>query len=75
MITKKRTCEVAIQFNKEAHALADFEFWIIEQLCNLSANNSSLDDRLFRTGAIWCAQLCTLKPRGLNKGCEFLFQK
>jgi len=26
MITKKRTCAVAIQFNKEPHALADFEF-------------------------------------------------
>jgi len=26
MITKKRTCEVAIHFNKEPRALADFEF-------------------------------------------------
>jgi len=26
MITKRRTCEVAIHFNKEPHALADFEF-------------------------------------------------
>ena len=34
LITKKRTCEVAIHFNKEPHALADFEFLIIEQLCN-----------------------------------------
>jgi len=29
MITKKRTCEVAIHFNEEPHALADFEFLII----------------------------------------------
>ena len=46
MITKKRTCEVAIHFNKEPHTLADFEFLTIEQLCNLSVNNNSLDDRL-----------------------------
>ena len=71
MITKKRTCEVAIHFNKELHALADFEFLIIEQLCNLSFNNNSLDDRLLTREAFWCAQLCTLKPHGLNKRCEF----
>ena len=45
MITKKRTCEVAIHFNKEPHALQDLEFLTIEQLCNLSANNNTLDDR------------------------------
>ena len=71
MITKKRTCEVAIHFNKEPHALADFEFLVIEQLCNLSFNNNSLDDRLLTREAFWCAQLCTLKPHGLNKRCEF----
>ena len=69
MITKKRTCEVAIHFNKEPHALADFEFLIIEQLCNSSVNNSP-DDRLLTREAFWCAQLCTLKPHGLNKRCE-----
>ena len=71
MITKKRTCEVAIHFNKEPHTLKDFEFLIIEQLCNLSANNNTLDDRLLTREAFWCAQLSTLKPHGLNKRCEF----
>ena len=71
VITKKRTCEVAIHFNKEPHALQDFEFLIIEQLCNLSANNNTLDDRLLTREAFWCAQLFTLKPHGLNKRCEF----
>ena len=65
MITKKRTCGVAIHFSKDPHALKDFEFLIIEQLCNLSLNNNSLDDRLLTREAFWCAQLCTLKPHGL----------
>ena len=30
---------------------------IIEQLCNLSDNNNSLDDRLLTREAYWCAQL------------------
>ena len=47
MITKKRACEVAIHFNKEPHALADFEFGIIEQLYNLSVNNCSIGESLF----------------------------
>ena len=43
IITKKRTCEVAIHFNKDLHhALADFEFVIIEQLCNLVSRRSSI---------------------------------
>ena len=41
----KSTCEVAIHFNKETHALSDFNFTIIEQICN-SSDNNSLDDRL-----------------------------
>ncbi len=61
MITEKCNCEVAIYFNKEPHALADFEFLI---------------DRLLTREALWCAQLCNLKPYGLNKRCEFTeFQK
>ena len=71
MITKKCSCEVAIHFNKEPHTLTDFEFLIIEQLCNLSVNNNSIDDRLLTREAFWCAQLCTMKPHGLNKRCEF----
>ena len=59
--TKKRTCEVAIHFNKEPYALSDFEFLMVEQLCNGSVNNNSLEREAF-----WCAQLCTLIPHGLN---------
>ena len=71
MITKKRACEVVIHFNKDPYVLADFEFLIIEQLCNLSVNNNSFDDCLLTREAFCCAQLCTLKPHGLNKRCEF----
>ena len=71
MVTKKRTCEIAIHFNKEPRALADFEFLIIEQLYNRSVNKNSLDDRLLTREAFWCPQLCTLTPHGLNKRCEF----
>ena len=71
MVTKKRTCEVAIHFNKEPHALADFEFLVIEQLYNLRVKNNSLDDHLLTREAFWCAQLCTLTPHGLNKTYEF----
>ena len=71
VITKKRVCEVAIHFNKEPYALADFKFVIIEQLCNLGVNNYSIDDRLLTTEAFWCVQLCTLAPHQLNKRCEF----
>ena len=53
------------------YILAHFEFVIIEQLCNLNVNNNSVDDRLLTREAFWCAQLCTMKPHGLNKRCEF----
>ena len=59
MITKNCTCEAAIHFNKA--------LLIIEQLCNLNANNNSLDDHLLTREAFWCTQSCTLKPHGLNK--------
>ena len=65
--TKKNTCEVAIHFNKEAHVLSDFDFVIIEQICNFSDHNS-LDHRLLTREAFWSAQLCTLQPNGLNRG-------
>ena len=72
MITKKNTCEVAVHLNKENHVLSDFDFAIIEQICNVSDN--SLDDRLLIREAYWSAQLCTLKPYGLNKRCEFNYR-
>ena len=66
MSTKKNTCEVAIHFNKEAHVLSDFDFVIIEQICNFSDHNS-LDHRLLTREAFWSAQLCTLQLYGLHK--------
>ena len=70
MLTKKNTCEVAIHFNKETHAISDFEFVVVEQICNTSENNS-VDERLLTREAYWSAQLCTLQPYGLNKRSEF----
>ena len=70
MLTKKNTCEVAIHFNKEKHVISDFEFIIVEQICNLS-DNYSVDERLLTREAFWSAQLCTLQPYGLNKRSEF----
>ena len=34
MITKN-TCEVGVHFNKENHVLSDFDFVVIEQICNI----------------------------------------
>ena len=70
MITKKNTCEVAVHFNKENHVLSDFDFVIIEQICNVSGSNS-LKDCLLTREAYWSAQFCTLQPCGLNKRCEY----
>ena len=41
MITEKCSCELAIYFNKDPHALANFEF---------------LNDHLLTREALWCAQ-------------------
>ena len=62
--------EAAIHFNKSSHVLSDFSFIIIEQISNLSGNNS-IDERLLMREAHWSAQLCTLQPFGLNKRSEF----
>ena len=63
MITKKNTCKIAIHFNKENHILSDFDFAIIEQICNVSDNNS-LDDRLLtREAFLECITLHPLTVR------------
>ena len=72
MTTMKRTCEVVIHFNKEAHVLSDFEFFIIEQICNSSINSDSLDERLLAREAFWRAQLCTLNPNDGTKGVSLI---
>ena len=45
MSTKKTTCEVAVHLNKEKHRLSDFEFIVIEQICNIDEKHN-VDKRL-----------------------------
>ena len=70
MNTNKNTYEAAKHFNKSSHVLSDFSFIIIEQISNLSDDNS-IDERLLTREAYWSAQLYTLQPYGLNKRSEF----
>ena len=60
----------AIHFNKEKHVISDFEFIIVEQICNLS-DNYSVDECLLTREAFWSAQLHTVQQYGLNKRLEF----
>ena len=70
MLTNKKTCEAAVYYNSMEHSLLDFNFIGIEQINNNNENNT-IDKRLLTRKAYWIAQLCTLKPHGLNKRCEF----
>ena len=70
MLTNKKTCEVAVHYNSMEHCLSDFSFIGIEQINNDNVVNTT-DKRLLTREAYWSAQLCTLKPYGLNKRCEF----
>ena len=70
MLTNKKTCEVAVHYNSMEHCLSDFSFIGIEQINNNNVVNTT-DKRLLTREAYWSAQLCTLKPYGLNKRCEF----
>ena len=70
MSTKKTTCEVAVHLNKEKHRLSDFEFIVIEQICNIDEKHN-VDKRLLTREAFWCSQLYTPQPYGLNKRSEF----
>ena len=70
MSTKKTTGEVAVHFNNEKHQLSDFEFILIEQICNID-DKHSVDKRLLTREAFWCSQLCSLQRYGLNKRSEF----
>ena len=70
MKTNKNTCEAALHFNKSSRVLSDISFIIIEQISNLS-NNNSIDECLLTREAYWSAQLCTLQSFGLNKRSEF----
>ena len=70
MSTKKTICEVTVHFNKEKHQFSDFEFIVIEQICN-NDHKHNVDKRLLTREAFWCSQLGTLQPYGLNKRSEF----
>ena len=54
MITNKKTCEVAIHYNKIPHKLNDFEFVVMEQIDN-SNNLHNIDELLLTREAYWCA--------------------
>ena len=66
MSTKKTSCEIAVHFNIEKHQLSEFEFIVIEQICNID-DKHNVDKRLFTREAFWCSQLCTLQPMPLTK--------
>ena len=63
-VTKKRTWEAAVHFNREPHNLCDFSFTDIEQIHNTSDVNSD-DKHLWIKGGYWstcsCAH-CSLRP-------------
>jgi hypothetical protein len=63
MLTKKKTCEVAIHFNASPHHLSDFSFICIEYIISLE----NLDRILLNREAYWCSQLFTWQPHGLNR--------
>ena len=54
MSTKKTTCEVTVHFNKEKHQFSDFEFIVIEQICNID-DKHNVDKRLLTREAFWCS--------------------
>ena len=67
MVTKKKTCEEAVHFNRTPH---EFSFQCIDQV-HITANNSSNITK----EAYWSAQLFSLAPFGLNKHQEFHSKK
>ena len=69
--TNKKTCEVAIHFNRSLHNFLDLEFIGIEAIYSNTNTNSILLSR----EAFWSSQLCTLSPHGLNKRQEFNSKK
>ena len=72
MLRNKKSCELAIHFNKLPHNLQDFQFIVIETIQNTTGD---LERILLTREGYWAAQLSTLQPFGLNKRCEFRSQK
>ena len=75
MITKKKTCEVAVHFNKIPHDLSDFSFQCIDQVQATVNNSCNIEKLLITKEAYWSAQLFSLAPFGLNKRQEFHSKK
>ena len=69
MKTNKKTCEVAIHFNKSPHVLSDFTFQCIDQIQTHTIQDT--EKLLITKEAYWSAQLFSLSPFGLNKRQEF----
>ena len=69
MKTNKKTCEVALHFNRTPHILSDFTFPCIDQIqTNTSQDTQKL---LITKDAYWSARLLPLSHFGLNKRQEF----
>ena len=66
----KRSLRSWCHFRKEEHQLSDFEFIVVEQICNID-DKHNVDKRILTRETLWCSQLCTLQPYGLNKRSEF----
>ena len=65
MKTNKKTCKVALHFNRTTHTLSDFTFQCIDQI---QTNTSQDTEKLLITKeAYWSAQLFSLLPFGLKK--------
>ena len=67
----KKTCEVAIHFNRSLHIFLDLEFIGIEAIYS----NTNTDYILLSREAFWSSQLCELSPHGLSKRQEFNSKK
>ena len=71
MVTEKKICEVAVNFNKTPHDLSDFSFHCIDQVQATVNNSCNIEKPSITKEAYWNAQLFSLAPFGLNKRQEF----
>ena len=67
MITKKKTCEVAIHYNEIPHKLSDFSFICIESI----SNTENIDQILLNREAYGVPNYLLGNHMGLNKRLEF----
>ena len=69
MLTNKAMYELAVHFNQKERHMSDLDLIVIERIVNNTDND--MDKILLTIEAVWCLQLCTLQPYGLNKRFEF----